>query len=180
MKFISIDTSLRYTGIAIGNIDTENNISVSNIVLTETKKTENKQVRASSDTIERCRQTHLFVHDILEKEKPDVIFVETPTGSQSANGMKSYGAVCALIASIITPPPIEVTPIEVKVAYMNDKTASKEAIINKAAANHPELNWFYHAGKLQNKNEHMADAIAIVHAGIKTNQFKQIQQYFRK
>lgn len=179
MKFISIDSSLRYTGIAVGRITKTNEILVDKILLTETKKTKNKQIRASSDTIQRCRKTHQFVHDTLNSVKPDVIFVETPSGSQNSSAMKSYGAVCALIASITSPPPIEVTPIEVKVAYMGNKTASKESIIKKASETYPDLDWFYHQKKLQNKNEHMADAIAIVHAGVLTDQFKQIQQFIQ-
>lgn len=179
MKFIAIDSSLRYTGVAVGTIDKEDNISVDKLLLTETQKTKNKQIRASSDTINRCREIHSFVHQIMADENPDVIFVETPSGSQNASGMKSYGLVCMLIASLV-PPPIEVTPTEVKVAYMGNKTASKESIINKASTQYPDLEWHYRAGKLQNKNEHIADAIAIAHAAVKTNQFQQLKQFIQK
>ena len=174
MRFIAIDSSLCNTGVVYGTIDENNNIHVTGMHLCETLKTKNKQIRASSDTIVRCRETYRFVHNIINAIKPDVVFVETPSGSQQASGMKSYGVTCALIASI-NPDPIEVTPIEVKVAFMGNKTASKESIIEKASKLYPSLPWQYHAGKLQAKNEHCADAIAIVHAGIKTSDFKRLQ-----
>lgn len=176
MKYLSIDASLRFTGIAIGEIESGSNIDVQHIHLCETQKSKNKKIRASSDTIQRCRETYLFVHHLIQEHNPKVIFAETPSGSQSSSAMKSYGTVCALIASI-NPPPIEVTPIEVKVAYMGSKSASKQAIIEKAVKTYPDLPWYYHGEKLQNKNEHLADAIAIVHAGILTDQFKQILNF---
>jgi Holliday junction resolvasome RuvABC endonuclease subunit len=173
IKFISIDSSLANTGIAVGKIDPVMRISIDSVHLQATEKTKNKQVRASSDTIARCRITHKFISDLIHAEKPKLIFVETPSGSQSSAGMKSYGATCMLIATL-NPAPIEVNPIEVKLASVGSKTASKEAMIAWALGLYPHLNWYWHAGKPQAKNEHLADAIAIVHAGIKTQEFNRI------
>lgn len=173
IKFISIDSSLANTGIAVGTIDSEKNIKVDSIHLHVTEKSKHKQVRASSDTIYRCRSTWNFITDIIKKENPSVIFMETPSGSQSSSGMKSYGATCQLIASL-NPSPIEVTPTEVKVASVGNKTASKVDMINWAYNLYPGLNWLWHANKLQAKNEHMADAIAILYAGISTQEFERI------
>lgn len=177
MKFVSIDSSLAHTGLAIGTITPENNILVEELLLVETEKTKNKQVRASSDTIIRCRTTYEFVKSVLEKYKPQIVFVETPSGSQTASGMKSYGTTCQLIA-VLEPQPIEVQPLEVKMASVGKKTASKEEIINWAYALYPNTpGWKWHGGKLQGKNEHVADAIAIAHAGIKTSEFKRLKSY---
>lgn len=174
MKFISIDSSLAHTGVAIGNI-VDGKIDVTKILLHSTEKTDNKQVRASSDTITRCRSTVQFISQILIDEDPVVIFVETPSGSQSANGMKSYGATCQLIA-MLSPDPVEVTPMETKLASVGSKTASKRDIINWAYNIYPALKdqWVYHGCTLQAKNEHMADAIAIAHAGIRTTEFRKL------
>ena len=176
-KFVAIDSSMRNTGVVVGRI-IDNEIFVDTIHLTTTEKTKNKQVRASSDTVSRCRSTFNFVQDILKKETPNVVFAETPSGSQSSSAMKSYGITCMLIASI-NPPPIEVTPIEVKMASFGKKTASKKDMIDWAANKYPDLPWFFHGGKLQAKNEHIADAIAAAHAGIKTNEFKQLINLLR-
>lgn len=174
MKFVAIDSSLANTGVATGIIDQNGKPIVKSLKLVETKKTKNKQVRASTDTIDRCRQTYKFVDEILKEERPHVIFVETPSGSQSSSGMKSYGATCQLIASL-TPAPIELSPTEVKVLTVGNKTASKADMIEWAHKLYPNLEWHWHAGKLQNKNEHLADAVAIVHAGVKTAQFEQLR-----
>jgi len=178
MKFISIDSSLANTGVAVGTIDMAGRITVTKIMLTETKKTKNKQVRASSDTISRCRQTHEFLTEIIMKEMPTLLFAETPSGSQSSAGMKSYGATCMLIASLL-PPPIEVTPDEVKKASVGKSTASKKEMMEWAENLFPDVQWDKNKdGSLKNKNEHMADAIAIAYAAVKTDIFKRMQSLF--
>lgn len=176
-KFLAIDSSLANTGIALGYISEDKTIMVTQIYLHESKKTRNKQIRASSDTIRRCREAFEFVHHHISQWNPNVIFAETPSGAQSSAAMKSYGITCQLIATT-SPPAIEVTPIEVKVAASGTKTASKDWIINWAHDKFPALKWDKNKdGSLKNKNEHMADAIAIVHAGIKTNEFKRIHKF---
>lgn len=183
MKYLAIDSSLAHTGIAIGEILPDGSFTVEAIDLHETEKTKNKQVRASSDTIKRCRETYEFLQGYIRNIKPAIIFVETPSGSQSASGMKSYGVTCQLIASLY-PEPIEVTPDEVKVAALNSKTASKRAIINWAHDKYPDLTWIWRTVKgqrnLQDNNEHMADAIAVVHAGVRTPEFKKLNHLFNE
>lgn len=179
MKFVSIDSSLANTGVAVGTISPAGVISIDVITLTETKKSKNKQVRASSDTIARCRQTHKFVTHVIECEKPDLIFMETPSGSQSSAGMKSYGATCMLIAAL-TPPPIEVTPNEVKIHSVGKSTASKTEMINWAHKHHPNVQWDKNKdGSLKNKNEHMADAIAIAYAAAKTDEYARLSSMLK-
>ncbi len=172
MHFLSIDSSLAHTGIALGRI-INNKIHIDAIHLCETTKTKNKQIRASSDTIDRCRQTINFLREHIKTHQPKIIFIETPTGSQSAAGMKSYGATCQLIAAI-NPAPIQVTAMETKLATGGTKTASKRDIINWAFKLYPQLSWKYYKGQLQDKNEHMADAIAIAYAGIKLPEFQRL------
>ena len=176
MRFISIDSSLANTGIAFGEIKEVNNkkeVLVTKILLHTTEKGKNKQVRASSDAIIRGRSTHKAVQAAIDKWNPMFIFAETPSGSQSSAGMKSYGMTCQLIGSL-DPKPVEVTPTEVKVASVGKKTASKAEMIEWAKSLYPDLGWFYYQGKLQAKNEHMADAIAIVYAGMETDDFTRV------
>lgn len=173
MRFLAVDSSLRNTGVAIGTIDGDK-VLVDKIILNTTEKTKNKQVRASSDTIDACRQNFQFLQKVIEEYQPQVIMAETPSGSQSSSGMKSYGATCQLIGSL-SPSPIEVTPNEVKMASVGKKTASKKEMIEWAHRLYPDLEWYWYAGSLQNKNEHMADAVAIVFAGIQTRQFQQLK-----
>lgn len=174
MKFISIDSSLANTGVAVGTVDKDGAITITEIHLVSTKKTDNKQIRASSDTISRCRETFEFVQTHIDRVKPHAVFAETPSGSQSSSGMKSYGSTCMLIAAL-SPPPFEVTPQEVKLASFGKATASKKDMMNWAEALHPDLEWDKNKnGTLKNKNEHMADAIAIAYTAVKTAEFKRI------
>lgn len=176
IPFLSIDSSLSNTGVASGFIDSiTGEIDVNSIKLVETSKSTNKQIRASSDSIGRCRQTFDFVINEVYSVVPRIIFAETPSGSQSAAGMKSYGATCQLIASL-KPQAIEVTPQEVKMASVGIKTASKDDMMVWARNKYPSLPWIINksTNKMQNKNEHMADAIAIVYAGVATKEYKQL------
>lgn len=184
IKFLSIDSSLRNTGISWGSIN-GNEVHIEGILLHQTEKSKNKQVRASSDTIRSCRSTYTFLIGKIKEINPQVIFVETPSGSQSASGMKSYGATCQLIGSIY-PPPVEVTPNEAKIASTGNKKATKAEIIKWAYDKYPNLDWVK-SGKilkssvqvtgtlhLSGDNEHCADSIAVVHAGVNTDEFKQL------
>lgn len=174
MKFIAIDSSLANTGIAVGTIGPTGIIKVEEIHLTETKKSKNKQIRASSDAISRGRQTYNFVQGFISMHKPAIVFAETPSGSQTSSAMKSYGMTCQLIASL-NPAPLEVTPNEVKIASVGTKTASKDEMMKWAEGLYPNLEWDRNKdGKLKNKNEHMADAIAIAYAGLVTPEFSRM------
>jgi len=175
IRFISIDSSLANTGIATGYIDEKDEINVETISLHETKKDNSKKVRASSDTIARCQSTYKFIMDVIAWSDPHVIFIETPSGSQNSSAMKSYGATCQLIGSL-EPNPIQVTPAEVKLYSVGIMTATKDQMIKWAHDKYPNIGWDKHKdGTLKNKNEHMADAIAIAYAGIKTPIFNQLK-----
>ena len=178
MRFLAIDSSLANTGVAWGEYS-EGVFSNLFVSMVSTEKTKNKSVRASSDTIERCAKTCGFIDGVLNMAKPDVIFVETPSGSQNSSAAKSYGIVCMLIATL-SPSPIQVTPIEVKQATVGKKTASKQEMIDWSYAKHPEaIGWELRNGSPLKKMEHVADAIAIAYAGIKTDEFKRIEKFIR-
>lgn len=71
-------------------------------------------------------------------------------------------------------PFFEVTPNEVKLTAVGSKVATKETMINWAKHCHPEANW----PKAACKAEHVADATAAIHAGIKSNEFQQLIQFY--
>lgn len=173
MKVIGIDPSLANTCIVVGEIS-ESGFSPTYYKLVQTSKSTIKQIRASSDLITRCRILLDGVSGVLKEENPVMVFVETPSGSQSADGMKNYGISCCLVATI-APHPIEVTPHEVKMASVGHKSASKREMIDWAHEKYPTLDWAMHNGKVQNKMEHLADALAVIHAGVKTSNFSQLQ-----
>jgi Holliday junction resolvasome RuvABC endonuclease subunit len=166
-------------GMVKGHLDmTSGAFFPDDIQLIETKPdTKNKKtVRKNSDDLNRAKAIFdgmtEFIADV------EIVFVEIPVGSQSARAMASYG-MCIGILSSIQKSFVQVTPLEVKIAATGKKTATKAEMINWATTLYSKVNWFTRKLKgvetVTNKNEHLADAIAAIHAGCKTEQFKQMQ-----
>lgn len=172
-----LDPSLDNFGMSKGVLDLSSGI-LSNIQLNlnETKPdNKNKQVRKNSIDLKRA-QSHFealnkFLVDV------DIVCVEIPVGSQSARAMASYGICIGLLASISTPM-IQVSPNEVKLASVGSKTATKKQMIEWASNLYPNAPWMTTTRKGQKeliaKNEHLADSIAAIHAGVKTSEFKYL------
>lgn len=186
MKTITVaglDPSLSNFGMVKGSLDLESGIlTVTQIQLIETKpESKNKTVRKNSIDLERSRKLYKELTEFIKDV--DLVCVEIPVGSQSARAMTSYGICIGLLASIDLPL-IQVTPTEVKLAATNSKTASKAEMINWAVLNYPEAQWLTVTRKgitnFVDKNEHMADALAAIVAGVQTDIFKQLRMFHLK
>ncbi|MFA9261838.1 MAG: hypothetical protein ACEQSB_00560 [Undibacterium sp.] len=155
------------------NIDTMK-LALNELTLIETEKDASKQVRKSSDNLRRSKELHEGIIPAIQD--CTVVFAEVPSGGQSADAVLAFGIVIGLYASLPVPL-IEVTPSETKMAAVGTKTASKQEMIEWGFENYPDGNWktTKRGGLIVPtlKNEHLADAVAIVHAGIKTKQFQQ-------
>lgn len=180
IQVAGLDPSLRNWGLARGTFDTKNNVlALQDIRIQETESEKGKTVRASSDDL-RCAgllvtATHKWIADC------GVVFAEVPSGSQSARGSFSNG-ICLGVMGSIGPVGgykgrlIQVTPSEVKKAATGYKTASKDDMIMWAMEAYPHLPWIItsrgaNKGQPSPTNEHMADAVAAIHAGVRTDQF---------
>ena len=172
MKVLGIDPSLRNFGLAIATLDLKTmKYTVNSLALVETEAdNKNKQVRKNSTDLERCRVIFREMTDALQGV--ELVFCEVPVGSQSARAMASYGFCLGLLASIQTPL-IQVTPSEVKMAATGDKNATKDEMIQWAVGAHPDAGWLRRGKSLIGKNEHLADAVASIEAGLRSDQFKQ-------
>lgn len=178
LQIIGVDPSMSNLGVAHGTLDLGNlDWQVSSVELTETKKGTDKTVRKSSDDYDRARQLYEALKG-AEAGKA-IAFVEMPIGSQSAAAMKSYGMCIQLIASMDIPV-IQVSPNEVKKFATGDRMATKEEMIAWAHEKFPTINWLQRAGKLLNKNEHLADAVGAINAGLKSDDFKALIVMLRK
>lgn len=178
LTVVGIDPSLRNMGFSKGVIDLDTGDIVSvDLVLVETEadKKNAKVVRKNSDDLERAR----LLHEAIQKHTKgySIAFVEVPVGSQSARAMASYGICVGVLASCPIPM-VQVTPNEVKMATVGIKTATKEQMIEWASQTHPTAPWLTVKRKgvieMVNKNEHLADATAAIHAGVLTDQFRQL------
>lgn len=175
LRVVGMDPSLRNWGISKGtfNLQTKEVIidvlEVVNPVLPT-----GKQVRQNSVDLESAKQ--LSERAMAAAKDAQAIFVEVPIGSQSARAMASYGICVGVLGALRASgiPFFEVTPNEVKLTAVGSKVATKDTMINWAKHRHPEANW----PKAACKAEHMADATAAIHAGIKSNEFRQLIQFY--
>lgn len=173
VKVLSLDPSQRNLGMAKLLIAPNGAIEVMDLELVETEKSDLKQVRKNSDQLRRAREQY---EALKEWEAwADLVMSEIPTGSQSASAMFGNGICIGLLASI-DKPLIQVQPTETKKASVGRATATKEEIIAWATKLYPDAPWKRlndkPTGRIVDKNEHLADAIAVGWAGIRTAEFR--------
>lgn len=180
IKIVGLDISLNNLGVCKASID-GGKLIVNEVCVKKPEKADaqtKKQVRKNSDDLRRARELRASVAEAINDA--DIVCVEMPVGSQSARAMASYGLSVGVIASI-DKPLIEVTPTEVKLAGAGVRTATKSEMIEWATDKHPEANWKRRKvnGKLAitNDNEHAADALAAIYAGMQTTEFKGIMAF---
>jgi Holliday junction resolvasome RuvABC endonuclease subunit len=179
---VGFDPSIRNWGIATATVDVDTlEVAIASIELVETEKDQAKTVRRSSDDLRRATELH---DGMVAACKDGIVLAmaEIPTGTQSASGMKSNG-ICIGVLAACPLPLIEVNPTEVKMAAIGKKNASKSEMIEWAMTKYPTLNWLTRTVKGKrvplNDNEHLADAIATIHAGVKTALFQSLVAVYR-
>lgn len=183
IPIIGMDPSFRNWGLAAAELDLETGI-LSTPVLSVVKTGEEpkgKQVRQNSYDLEAAEFLAANVIPLAQTTK--AVFVEVPHGSQSAASMKGYGVCIGILGSLRSfgVPIIEVSEQESKKLFAGHRKATKEQMIAKAMEYYPDANWPYHQGSLSAaKAEHMADAIAAIHAGVNTQLFQSIMRLYAK
>lgn len=178
---LGMDPSMRNWGLAYGKLDLDSG-ELTDICLSvvQPKDLEGKQVRQNSSDL---HLTFQLAHHVLEAvSKVKVIFVEVPVGSQSARAMASYGFCIGLLGAVRATGKtlIEVTPTENKKNFTGKGEATKKEMIDTAFEWYPNANWPKQGGKIvASKAEHMADAIASIHAGVQTPLFQQVLELMK-
>lgn len=180
VKVVGQDPSMNNWGLVAGEIDLANNWSVrvtDMLVVQNLKKNikENKTVRRSTLDLERTRDLSRRVNEFITRHSPKFTMIEVPHGSQSASAMKGYGICLGVLGSIRTPM-IQLTETECKLNAVQKRTATKAEMISWAMDLHPTAPWKMRKSKGQvvsvdGYNEHLADAIGAIHAGMLSDQF---------
>ncbi len=181
IQVLGCDPSLRNWGLALGELD---------LITGEFSKLQFKVIRPQEETSKQVRKNSkdLEVAEILTTgilpwfNQAQVIFVETPVGSQSARAMASYGICVGILGALraMGKQIIEVTAIEVKMAIAQKRNATKDQMITAAIRLYPEASWPIYKGKPAQTSEHLADAIGTIHAGVKTPVFKNLMQILKE
>jgi Holliday junction resolvasome RuvABC endonuclease subunit len=148
MKVAGLDPSLNNFGIAIGQIK-RGKVYVYSIEVIQPKA--NPKLSKGVDDIRRAS----IIVDRLRELKVDYFAAEIPGGSQSSRSARLSGVCLGILAGL--PNIVGVTPDQVKKVVR--KNASKNEIISWAKSRYPDVQW---SG--QNKDEHMADAIAVIYS----------------
>ena len=180
LRVVGFDPSLRNWGIACGMYDpATGHLKVRHLDVIQPVLPKRKTVRQNSTDLESAHQ--LYAQAVEIAQQADAVFVEVPVGSQSARAMASYGICVGVLGGLRAAgiPFFEVTPLEVKMATVGKKTASKAEMIEWATSQQPGGTWPYEIRKgqqriIESKAEHMADAIGAIVAGIETIPFKQL------
>lgn len=186
IRVVGMDPSLRSWGIAIGyyNPSQTSWLHVETVDVIQPVLPKGKQVRQNSLDLESAKQLHEAALKAVQGAQ--AVFVEVPVGSQSARAMCGYGVCIGILGALRASgiPFFEVTPTEVKLISVGKQTASKLEMIDWATRKHPEAPWprYKQNGKVlisEAKAEHMADAIATIHAGIASNPFQQLLPFLK-
>lgn len=170
IKVVGLDPSMSNWGFAKANLNLST-LEVTNVelVLIETSSKKDKNVRVNSSDLERSRELYEAIQE--HTEGAIISFVEVPHGSQSARAMASYGMCIGLLSSVQSHSMIQLSEAQLKVATLGRKTGSKEEAIEWATNKHPEANWLKRKDSILKKNEHLADALAAIYAGLKSTDF---------
>lgn len=170
-----LDGSLRNFGVATAWLDLDTlKLEIKDLVLVKTEKSKDKKVRSSSDNLSRALELKKGVHEALKGVT--TAFYEVPSGGQDYNAVLGFGIVIGTYAGLPVPG-CEVSPYETKMVAVGTKTASKDEMIEWAFERYPTAPW--RTRKLKGEivptkdNEHLADATAIMEAGIVTPSFAQ-------
>lgn len=175
IKVVGFDPSLNNFGLAQATLALDDlSIRVDRLILPQTESEGGKQVRKNSDDLRRATVLHAAMVEACEGAS--FAIAEVPVGSQSARAMASYG-ICVGVLAGCPIPLIQVSPSEVKLVATGYKNATKDEMIEWAMSKYPYANWIMRKSngvmKPTAANEHLADAVAAIEAGIKTQQFKQ-------
>lgn len=170
---LGIDAAFSSMGLARMFVESRGGhiVDVQSLRLVCTEGQHKKEVRKSSDDLRRACELRAAL--IKESQGALIAMAEVPSGSQSSRASWSLGIAVGILAGCPIPL-VQVSQLEVKLASVGKRTASKDEMIEWARSLYPHANWLTHRGKLTKSNEHLADAIATVHAGVRTDAFRLI------
>jgi hypothetical protein len=179
MVVIGVDAAFANMGLTRARLDIDFisgqvKIDCLDLKLVSTGGEDRKVVRKSSDDLRRAKELQKALTSYAAGAS--FAFVEVPTGSQSAAAARSLGIAVGVLASCPIPI-IEVSPMEVKIAVSGDRKiqATKEAVITWAVHKWPAAPWLrVKGGRITKNNEHLADALATIAAGVVTPEFRQL------
>ena len=160
-----LDPSLSNFGMSRGTVY-NGVLEITSIALVTTKEDKTIKYKNERD-LARAQQLLKAMLDFFDMV--DTVYVEVPVGSQSARAMASYG-ICVGVLSALGKKLVRVSAKDVKLFATGNSEATKKDMIDWAVREYPHLPWKTRKvnGELviTNTNEHVADSISAIHAGL--------------
>lgn len=180
---VSFDPSMSHFGIAKATVDLETSeVVVQELKLVNTAPEDKRVMVKSSDDLRRARECQVAMEEACEGRA--FAFAEIPFmhATMYPSAILNTGIVIGILSSCPLPI-IQVQPQAVKLATVGTRQAAKEEMIAWAVAKHPTAPWITVKRKgamvPTAANEHLADAVAAIYAGLHTDQFKQVQGLYQ-
>ena len=183
IKIVGFDPSMSNWGICKATLDIETlEFTVDDLILVETESESKKGVIKQSDDLRRAK---IVQEGMLEACADASLAISeipfcNPAGYAGANF--NSGLVTGVLASCPLPL-IQVFPGEVKMKATGVRSATKGEMIDWAMNRFPNAPWKMRKlkGKMvpTNANEHLADAVASINAGLDSQQLKQAIAMYR-
>lgn len=178
-----MDPSLRHWGLSEATLDlSEGTLTTPIGTVIEPKDLKGKSIRVNMNDQWLAEQLAGPVIEACRRAK--CIFVEVPVGSQSARAMASYGICVGILGAVraLGIPYFQITANENKRILAGNPNATKRDMINALIAYYPEiiLPQGTTKGSVGDKAEHIADATASIHSGVRTPEFQTILDILRK
>lgn len=173
IRIVGFDAALNNFGIAQAYYDTAcDTLDTYRLQLVTTEAWKGpKRGSKAGDELRRAR--HIHSEMLRNCVGMDMCAAEVPSGSQSAKAARSLGIVVGVLAAHPIPM-IEVSQHDVKMAAVGNPRASKDQMIDWAVSLYPDLNWPIKSNGviIKGRAEHLADAIGVLHAAIKTGKVR--------
>ena len=177
IKILGIDPSMSNWGMAKATLDVDTlAFTIDDLILIETESEAKKGVIKQSDDLRRAKIVKEGMIEACEDVSIAVSEIPfcNPAGYAAANF--NSGLVTGVLAACPVPL-IQVFPAEVKFKATGIRSATKDEMIAWAIAKFPNAPWKMRTLKGKQvptkANEHLADAVAAINAGLDSQQLRQ-------
>ena len=186
ITILGVDPGLGTSGTALAIVDslTGKIEDILELGVFETRKSQHRTVRKTSDDLRRAKEAAGNLRRILGESRVDIVAAEMATTTPYTYPTFSFGVMTGILASLDYPI-IEVLPYEVKAAATGNDRATKRDIIAWALSlpSSQPLSWptsrrsnqlklTYNGENVTRAAEHPADALAVIQAAVRTEQFR--------
>lgn len=179
IKVAGFDPSTSNWGIAKATVDldTLQIVSLDDLILVSTESEKKLGVRKDSDDYRRAIELNRGINDAIQDVS--LIITEIPFFNPGGYAAANYnsGLVIGILGSL-SKRVIQVFPQDVKMYAVGSRKAEKQEMIDWAVGQYPAAPWRTRTlrGKtvLTAANEHLADAVAVINAGLYSDQLQQL------